>query len=141
MLYLVWIDIKDEDLEFPVKVWWFLLVLLTHVPGYLIFRVWIAVRRHRARRRPMRLVPVPADVVETGQLERQLEREQVLLAQVQSGHALDPLEPLTHRVRVDVERPRARGHAAAIGEEALERLDQARAAAAVVLEQLLDRGR
>ena len=40
-LYLVVIDIKDEPgLEFAHKVWWFL-------PGYLIFRVWIAVRRHR----------------------------------------------------------------------------------------------
>jgi hypothetical protein len=48
-LYLVWVDVKDEpDLEFQVKVWWFLLVLLLHVPGYLIFRLWIAVRRHRA---------------------------------------------------------------------------------------------
>jgi hypothetical protein len=48
-LYLVWVDVKDEpDLEFQIKVWWFLLVLLMHVPGYLIFRLWIAVRR-RAR--------------------------------------------------------------------------------------------
>jgi hypothetical protein len=48
-LYLVWIDVKDEpDLEFQVKVWWFLLVLLLHVPGYLIFRLWIAVHRRRA---------------------------------------------------------------------------------------------
>ena len=47
-LYLVWVDVKDEpDLEFNVKAWWFLLVLLFHVPGYLVFRVWIAVRRHR----------------------------------------------------------------------------------------------
>ena len=47
-LYLVWIDVKDEpDLDFQVKAWWFLLVLLFHVPGYLVFRVWIAVRRHR----------------------------------------------------------------------------------------------
>jgi hypothetical protein len=47
-LYLVVWDIKDEpDLELGPKIWWFLLVLLTHVPGYLIFRVWIAVRRHR----------------------------------------------------------------------------------------------
>ena len=45
-LYLVWVDVKDEpDLEFQIKVWWFLLVLLLHVPGYLIFRLWIAVRR------------------------------------------------------------------------------------------------
>jgi hypothetical protein len=48
-LYLVWVDVKDEPgLEFQIKVWWFLLVLLFHVPGYLIFRLWIAVRRRRA---------------------------------------------------------------------------------------------
>ena len=48
-LYLVWVDVKDEpDLEFQVKIWWFLLVLLLHVPGYLIFRLWIAARRRRA---------------------------------------------------------------------------------------------
>ena len=86
----------------------------------------------------MLLVPVPADVVETGELERQLEREQILLAEIQVRYPLDPLEPLTHGVGVDVERPRARGHAAAIGEEALERLDEARTPPAVVLEQLLD---
>jgi hypothetical protein len=49
-LYLVWADVKDEpDLEFQIKIWWFLLVLLLHVPGYLIFRLWIAVRRHGRR--------------------------------------------------------------------------------------------
>ena len=48
-LYLVWVDVKDEPgLEFQVKLWWFLLVLLFHVLGYLIFRLWIAVRRRRA---------------------------------------------------------------------------------------------
>jgi len=47
-LYLVIMDLRqEEDFEFTYKVWWFLFVLLTHVPGYLIFRVWIAVRRHR----------------------------------------------------------------------------------------------
>jgi hypothetical protein len=47
-LYLVVTDLRqEEDFEFTYKVWWFLFVLLTHVPGYLIFRVWIAVRRHR----------------------------------------------------------------------------------------------
>ncbi len=47
-LYLVWIDVKDEPgLAFLHKAWWFMFVVLTHVPGYLIFRVWIAVRRHR----------------------------------------------------------------------------------------------
>ena len=49
-LYLVVIDVKDEPgLAFLHKAWWFLFVLLTHVPGYLIFRVWIAVRRHRRK--------------------------------------------------------------------------------------------
>jgi hypothetical protein len=49
-LYLTWVDVKDEpDLEFQVKAWWFLLVVLFHVPGYLVFRVWLAVRRHRRK--------------------------------------------------------------------------------------------
>jgi hypothetical protein len=48
-LYLVWVDLKNEPVDFQIKVWWFLFVLLTHVPGYLVFRVWIAVRRHRRR--------------------------------------------------------------------------------------------
>jgi hypothetical protein len=47
-LYLVVIDVKDEPgLAFLHKAWWFMFVVLTHVPGYRIFRVWIAVRRHR----------------------------------------------------------------------------------------------
>ena len=49
-LYLVVIDVKDEPgLAFLHKAWWFMFVVLTHVPGYLIFRVWIAVRRHRRK--------------------------------------------------------------------------------------------
>jgi hypothetical protein len=49
-LYLVVWDVKDEPgLEFGPKIWWFLLVLLTHVPGYLLFRVWIAARRKNRR--------------------------------------------------------------------------------------------
>ena len=49
-LYLVVMDLRQEDdLEFTYKVWWFLFVLLTHVPGYLVFRVWIWVRRQRRR--------------------------------------------------------------------------------------------
>ena len=59
-LYLVWVDVKDEpDLEFQVKVWWFLLVLLLHVPGYLVFRVWIAVRRHRREKAAHTTTPGP----------------------------------------------------------------------------------
>jgi hypothetical protein len=53
LLYLTWVELRGEDLEPTVKLWWGLLVLLTHVPGYLALRVWIAVRRRRdGARRP-----------------------------------------------------------------------------------------
>jgi hypothetical protein len=59
-LYLVVIDIKDEPgLAFLHKAWWFMFVLLTHVPGYLIFRVWIAVRRHRRNQEAHTPTPGP----------------------------------------------------------------------------------
>ena len=59
-LYLVVIDVKDEPgLAFLHKAWWFLFVLLTHVPGYLIFRVWIAVRRHRREQEEHAASPRP----------------------------------------------------------------------------------
>jgi hypothetical protein len=59
-LYLVWIDVKDEPgLEFLHKAWWFMFVVLTHVPGYLIFRGWIAVRRHRRRDEAHPPTPAP----------------------------------------------------------------------------------
>jgi hypothetical protein len=53
LLYLTWVELRGEDLEPMVKLWWALLVLLTHVPGYLALRIWIAVRRRRdGARRP-----------------------------------------------------------------------------------------
>jgi hypothetical protein len=59
-LYLTAWDLRDEhDLEFTYKVWWFLFVLLLHVPGYLIFRVWIAVRRHRRKEEAQASTPGP----------------------------------------------------------------------------------
>jgi hypothetical protein len=59
-LYLVWIDVKDEPgLAFLHKAWWFMFVVLTHVPGYLIFRVWIAVRRHRREKEAHPATPGP----------------------------------------------------------------------------------
>ena len=59
-LYLVVVDIKDEPgLAFLHKAWWFMFVLLTHVPGYLVFRGWIAVRRHRRRDEPHAASPGP----------------------------------------------------------------------------------
>jgi hypothetical protein len=47
VLYLTWIELRGEDLDPQVKLWWGLLVMLTHVPGYLALRIWIAVRRRR----------------------------------------------------------------------------------------------
>jgi ABC-type transport system involved in Fe-S cluster assembly fused permease/ATPase subunit len=59
-LYLVVIDVKDEPgLAFLHKAWWFMFVVLTHVPGYLIFRVWIAVRRHRREKEAHAATPGP----------------------------------------------------------------------------------
>jgi hypothetical protein len=59
-LYLVVIDIKDEPgLAFLHKAWWFMFVVLTHVPGYLVFRVWIAVRRHRRNQEAHAPTPGP----------------------------------------------------------------------------------
>ena len=46
-LYLVVIDVRNEPVDFQIKLWWVLFVLITHVPGYLIFRGWLAVHRHR----------------------------------------------------------------------------------------------
>jgi hypothetical protein len=47
LLYLSWIDLRGEPLEPQVKLWWGLVVFLTHVPGYLALRIWLAVRRRR----------------------------------------------------------------------------------------------
>ncbi|MGH2802117.1 MAG: hypothetical protein ACRDL4_03610 [Thermoleophilaceae bacterium] len=48
-LYLtVWDLWSERDLAFLYKAWWVLLVLLAHVLGYLVFRVWVAQRRRRA---------------------------------------------------------------------------------------------
>jgi hypothetical protein len=44
-IYLTVWDLWSEDLQFLPKAWWVLFVLLTHVVGYLVFRVWIAQRR------------------------------------------------------------------------------------------------
>ena len=47
-LWLSWVELREErDLTAQVKLWWMLLVLLTHVPGFLALRLWLAVRRRR----------------------------------------------------------------------------------------------
>ncbi|HEX2104336.1 MAG TPA: hypothetical protein VHF51_11845 [Solirubrobacteraceae bacterium] len=50
MLYLAWLDLRDEDdLDFQVKVWWFMLVLIFNVLGFLAEKLWIFQRRRRRR--------------------------------------------------------------------------------------------
>jgi hypothetical protein len=48
LLYLTWVELREEESEPMVKLWWGLLVLLTHVPGYLGLRIWLVVKRRRA---------------------------------------------------------------------------------------------
>jgi hypothetical protein len=54
MLYLTWLDLRDEPGVQPqVKLWWALLVLLLNVVGYAALRIWLALRRRRdGERRP-----------------------------------------------------------------------------------------
>jgi hypothetical protein len=52
LLWLTWIELRERDMEPTVKLWWGLLVLLTHVPGYLALRIWLAVKGRGAARRP-----------------------------------------------------------------------------------------
>jgi hypothetical protein len=48
MLYLTWLDLRDEPGVQPqVKLWWALLVLLLNVVGYAALRIWLVVRRRR----------------------------------------------------------------------------------------------
>jgi CDP-diglyceride synthetase len=53
LLWLTWVEFRGRDLDPLVELWWGLLVLMTHVAGYLALRVWLAVRDRRgAARRP-----------------------------------------------------------------------------------------
>jgi hypothetical protein len=53
LLYLTWVELRGREIEPMVKVWWGLLVLLTHVLGYLALRIWLAITDRRAgERRP-----------------------------------------------------------------------------------------
>ena len=45
LVYLTWVELRHEDLQSQIKLWWGLLVLLTHLPGYVALRIWLAVRR------------------------------------------------------------------------------------------------
>ncbi len=45
LVYLSWVELRQEDLQPAVKLWWVMLVFLTHLPGYVALRNLIAVRR------------------------------------------------------------------------------------------------
>jgi hypothetical protein len=49
MLYLTVVDLREEDVDFQVKVWWFLLVLLFNVLGFVAEKLWVLDRRRRRR--------------------------------------------------------------------------------------------
>lgn len=50
MLYLTVLDLREEDdVEFQVKVWWFLLVFLLNVIGFIAEKAWVTRRRRRRR--------------------------------------------------------------------------------------------
>ena len=45
-LYLTWLELRALPLPRMQKLWWYLLVLLTHFVGYLALRLYVA---HRGR--------------------------------------------------------------------------------------------
>jgi len=53
LMYLTWLELRQEALEPLVQLWWYLLVLLFNVIGYAALRIWLVVKRRRdAERRP-----------------------------------------------------------------------------------------
>lgn len=46
-LYLTFIETREQRLEGRQTLWWLLLVVLIHFPGYLALRAWAIFRRHR----------------------------------------------------------------------------------------------
>ena len=129
LVYLTVLELwHEDDLEFLWKAFWVLFVFLGHVFGYAHLQ-GLAGAPPARQQEPL---AVPRTRCSRADLERQLERKQVLAAQVEPGDPLDALEPLAHGVGVDVEGARALGDAAARAQEALERLDQLRVAAPVV---------
>ena len=74
------------------------------------------------------------------QLDRELERKQVIAIELQPRQLLDPSEPLTQGVGMDEQRPRRLDHAPALGQVALERVEHRRPAPLVVVDQDFDGG-
>lgn len=45
LVYLSWLELRNEPLSLQGKLWWISLVLLLNVAGYLALRLWLAGRR------------------------------------------------------------------------------------------------
>jgi hypothetical protein len=47
LVYLAWIELRNEPESLQVKLWWLSVVLLGNVLGYLALRVWLVGRRRK----------------------------------------------------------------------------------------------
>ena len=53
LMYLTWVELRREELEPMVQLWWYLLVCLFNLAGYVALRIWLVFRRRRdGARRP-----------------------------------------------------------------------------------------
>src|SRR5438270_656869 len=73
---------------------------------------------------------------EPDELDRDLDHQPVVAAEVDAREIPDPAEPLAQRVRVDEERVGGGADVPATAEELLERGEQRRTAVAVVVDEL-----
>ena len=49
LVYLTGLELwQEKDLEFLIKAFWVLLVFLLHIFGYVVFRIWLAMRRRNS---------------------------------------------------------------------------------------------
>ncbi len=49
MVYLTWIEVREEPISGMAKAWWCSLVLLLNLLGYIVLRVTFAIWRARGR--------------------------------------------------------------------------------------------
>ena len=49
MLYLTWLELRDDPLSGRAKLWWYLFVGLFNIVGYAVMRAAIATWRRRYR--------------------------------------------------------------------------------------------
>jgi hypothetical protein len=47
-MYLTWIEVREQQMDWRHKLWWMQLTFLLHFPGYLALRFWVFFRRRRA---------------------------------------------------------------------------------------------